>query len=103
MYGYGATTLRIETTRLIGECVYANYHMGGHGFDYRFRIRDNKGLYITKWAEGTQRSAGYPDNWEVYELTFRDENDDRGIIGKSLGFDLDEAAVVQLAMNIRNS
>ena len=64
---------------------------------------DNTGLYITQWFEGTHRSAGYPYSWYVYELTFRDENYDRGTIGKRIGADLDEGTVVQLAMEIKNS
>lgn len=101
MKGYDAKTLKPETAKRIGECLSADYHKTGYGFDYRFKVRDTVGLYVTKWATGTRSSVGYPDNWEVYELIFADKKDNRGVIGRKIVTDIDETALPQLAAKFR--
>lgn len=99
------STLSIPVCKKLGECVYANYHRVGYGFDYRFLVNPvtMKGLYVTKWAAGCERSKGYPNNWEVYELSFGPEPWSRGSIGKRLGVNMTEDDIIDIAERMKSN
>lgn len=95
------STLSLSACKRIGECLKADYHKIGYGFDYRFKIAEHVGLLVTKWASGTERTNGFPDRWEVYKLSISPEHPILSSVAEKLGESLTEEEVIRLADNVR--